>query len=308
MIKYSFVIPCYNGEKYIKKCLESIFRQKINNYEIIVTNDGSKDNSKEILESYVKSNNIKLINSVNKGLSNARNMAINRAKGQYIIFVDIDDYIKDDFLESIDREISDDLDLLKIGFTKVFTDKEEVADTCVFDTVNGKEAFLKLINSKTIFETAWSYVINRNFFLKNKFKFEVGKYHEDMGLIPYMITKSKKIKSISYNGYMYVQTQNSITRNTNYKKEYKKSLDIIYFFKKYCDMLDVNNETNKVLLSFLASACINRLNFLNGEYKRKYKEKLYELRISDYLIDDTITRKMKKILGHINIEWVVKKL
>ena len=73
-------------------------------------------------------------------------------------------------------------------------------------------------------------------------------------------------------------------------------------------MLDVNNETNKVLLSFLASACINRLNFLNGEYKRKYKEKLYELRISDYLIDDTITRKMKKILGHINIEWVVKKL
>ena len=104
MIKYSFIVPCYNGEKYIVKCLDSILKQTSNNYEVIVINDGSTDNSINIINKYKNDKKIVIINQDNMGLSLARNNGINKAKGEYLIFVDCDDYIQNDFLKTIDKK------------------------------------------------------------------------------------------------------------------------------------------------------------------------------------------------------------
>ena len=102
MYKFSIIIPNYNEEKYIKRCLESIFNQTINksNYEVIVIDDGSTDNSIEIIKQY----NVKLLNSNRLGAGGVRNKWINIAKGKYIILLDGDDYLyKNDVLEKLDK-------------------------------------------------------------------------------------------------------------------------------------------------------------------------------------------------------------
>lgn len=99
-IKVSVVIPVYNSEKYMEKCLESILNQTLKEIEIIVINDGSKDNSLKKIEKYEKDNRIKIISRENKGLTKTRNEGINISTGEYIYHLDSDDYLeKNDTLE-----------------------------------------------------------------------------------------------------------------------------------------------------------------------------------------------------------------
>lgn len=304
MIKYSFIVPCYNGEDYIERCLGSILKQKKNNYEIIVINDGSTDNSKNILSKY---KNIVLYNTSNNGLSAARNLGIEKSNGEYLIFVDIDDYIKEDFLEVIDKKIKNE-DMLKIGVTKINIDlSEEKMNNCTFDITNGEDAFNKFIDSKIIFEMASCYIVKREYIINNNFYFEVGKYHEDFGIIPYMIINAKSISSIDYYGYMYVQTENSITRNSSEKKEYTKSMDVLYFFDQYNNLLKIDEKINKKFISYIANACINKLPKLNNFYRKKYKNELKQRHIYKYLYSDTLKRKIKKVLAFINLDFIVYK-
>ena len=93
-IKISVVIPVYGVEKYIRQCLESIINQTYKNLEIIVVNDGTKDNSMKIVEEYLSDERIKIINKQNGGLSSARNRGMEEATGKYIFFVDSDDWIE----------------------------------------------------------------------------------------------------------------------------------------------------------------------------------------------------------------------
>lgn len=94
MVKYSFIVPVYNTSNYLKKCIDSLVNQTYKSFEIIIVNDGSTDNSLDIINGYKESNkNIKIINQKNGGLSNARNNGVKKASGEYIIFVDSDDYV-----------------------------------------------------------------------------------------------------------------------------------------------------------------------------------------------------------------------
>ncbi len=297
MIKYSFIVPCYNGEKYIVKCLDSILKQTSNNYEVIVINDGSTDNSINIINKYKNDKKIVIINQNNMGLSLTRNNGINKAKGEYLIFVDCDDYIQNDFLKTIDKNLNDE-DMLKIGYTLVYDNKEEVINNISFES-NGEQAFKKLIDSRLMFEMSQQYIIKKDYMIDNNYYFEKNKYHEDLGLIPYMIINAKKVKSIPYSGYMYVQTNNSITRNSDAKKENKKALDVLYFFDKY------KNTNNKLFQSYMANACINKLKYLDKEDKIKYKKELKTRKIYKYLLSNNLKRKIKKILAFINLDLIV---
>lgn len=104
MPKISVIVPVYNTEKYIQKCLESIVNQTMKDIEIIVVNDGSKDKSEDIIEQFIKNNKsnikIKYYKKKNGGLSDARNYGVQKATGEYIAFVDSDDYIKKDYIRS----------------------------------------------------------------------------------------------------------------------------------------------------------------------------------------------------------------
>ena len=92
-IKYSIVVPVYNTEKYIRKCLDSIKNQTYTNYEVIIINDGSTDNSLEIINEYTKNKKFKVYTTKNKGLSEARNNGVKHCTGDYILFIDSDDFV-----------------------------------------------------------------------------------------------------------------------------------------------------------------------------------------------------------------------
>ena len=121
MPKVSMIVPVYNVEKYIGKCLESIVNQTFKNIEIIVVNDGSTDNSQEIINEYEKKypNLLKSYEKENGGLSDARNYGLEKANGDYICFVDSDDFLAIDLLEKLEKYMTLDIDMIKYKMIKV---------------------------------------------------------------------------------------------------------------------------------------------------------------------------------------------
>lgn len=124
----SIIIPCYNVAQYIEKCIESIISQSKQDYEIIVINDGSSDNILEILNKYINNPKIRVFSFENQGVAQARNEGILRANGEYILFVDPDDYIEPNTLEVLYKESQkDDFDAVRFGFKKIYVDQNYIS-------------------------------------------------------------------------------------------------------------------------------------------------------------------------------------
>lgn len=288
-MKYSIIIPVYNTEKYIEKCIESVLNQTYKNFEIIIINDGSTDKSEEILKTYEKNNKITIITQTNHGLSYSRNIGIKKSTGDYVLFLDSDDYYELNLLEKL-NEVARKEDMIKFGYKTLKNNNITEEKTIIFKNYKGIFALKHLIESKTLFELACIYAYKKEYI--QKYEFAVGKYHEDFGLIPLMINNSDKITSINYHGYIYNKdNEKSITTYTDMEKEYKKASDTLYFLKKVKE-----KEKNKYLLSFYSNGCLNRIKNLKGEYKKKYIKELKQEKISELLLDNTIKRKIKKII------------
>jgi glycosyltransferase involved in cell wall biosynthesis len=304
-MKYSFIIPVYNGEKYIDKCLESILNQNYNNYEVIIINDGSTDSSLEILENYAKENkNIKLYSTKNNGLSNARNHGITKVTGDYFIFVDIDDYVDKNMLGYLNKQITQNnyVDLIKYDYIKVYSDDDVKSSNTEGDieVLNGYEAFRNLVNKKVPFELACIYAYKTDFWCKNKFKFEPNRYHEDFGLLPYIINKADKVLITNKVLYYYVQSNNSITRNDDNEKQVKKMDDIIYHFdnlyKKINNDKAISTMDKAIFNSYIANAVLDSYRKLNKEKRKPFREKIIDRNIINLLLDNNILRKFKKLV------------
>lgn len=298
--KFSLIIPAYNVEKYIKKCLDSVLNQTYNNYEIIIINDGSTDNTSKILESYKSNKKIKLINQENKGLSSARNTGVSNAKGDYILFIDSDDFIEKELLETLNKTIKDE-DLIRFQIrtldetNKIIKEYKEET----FNNLNGIEAFNKL-SKYNLVELAVCYAYKKETFLKNNYRFEEKTYHEDFGLIPYIIISSKKVTSINYIGYNYLQRKNSIMNNTDYEKEIKKSNDVLKHYKNLIKWSQNIEGDLTIYKSFIANSVILKsLNLKEKDYKN-YIKKLKEYKVYDNLLTNNKENKIKKILIKIS--------
>ena len=199
MVKYSFIVPVYNTSKYLKKCLDSLVKQTFKDFEIIIVNDGSTDNSSNIISKYQDTyRNIKVINQKNQGLSMARNNGVKEANGEYLIFIDSDDYVEKNLLKEVDKEIKD-AEVLRYQVISENEDGNNKIDfnEKAFDMVNGYQAFKYLSNYHFV-EPACFYAIEKTYYINNKFSFKKDVYHEDFGLIPYVRYKARKVKSISY--------------------------------------------------------------------------------------------------------------
>ena len=288
-MKYSILVACYNAEKYIARCINSLLNQNQELCEIVVLDDGSTDSSYEILKTY--KNKIRLYKQKNQGPSATRNKLIDLAKGKYFMFVDADDYIKSNTIEIIDRNLNKDIDLLKFNYEEAIGDKNTYTSTD-FDShvVDGSKAIDMLLDSRIIFDMACTYVINKDYFKKSKYAFETGKYHEDFGLIPRMIFKAKKVKLINDILYTYYQSEDSITRTTNEKMEFKKAMDILYFFNEY-----IQDNVGDSLMSYAANAVFLKYKKLDGDYKKVYRKEITKHQVYKYLLNDNNKRKLKKI-------------
>ena len=310
MIKYSFIVPVYNTEKYLKKCLDSLVNQTYKDFEIIVVNDGSTDKSSSIISKYQKKyKNIIVIDKENEGLSMARNRGVQKSSGKYIIFVDSDDYVSNKLLEEVDKKI-DDSDILRF---QIATEDEEYIKINEyheegFESMCGYDAF-KYLSSYHFVEPAWCYVIRKNYYIENKFSFKKGVYHEDFGLIPYVIYKARKVKSIDYIGYHYVQRNGSIMNNNDYKKTVKKAFDMLEQYKTmrlFAKNINRKNNLDDYFLSYISNSVIVKARELKKDEKKVYINELKKLNVFDGVLVNTRIRRFKKYLMKHNLNLYLK--
>ena len=233
------------------------------------------------------------------GLSMARNNGVKKATGDYLLFIDSDDYVEKNLLENINKNISD-LDVLRYQLNIVYSDKVVPCEEEEFNVTDGISAFEKIVRYKFI-EMASLYVINRKYYVDNNFEFEKGVYHEDYGLLPLVIATAKKVKSINYLGYNYVQRDGSIMSSNDTSKMKKKMDDMLFLFTKAIKYLD-NIPNSQNVKSFYANSIIDKYNSLSDELKKEYINKIKDLKVISYLSNDNFKRKIKKILYKIKYE------
>ncbi|MDO4963775.1 MAG: glycosyltransferase [bacterium] len=299
MTKFSIIVPVYNTSKYLSKCLNSIFNQTYKDFELIIVNDGSRDNSEEVIKELIKDKTcVKYIYQDNKGLSSARNEGVESSNGDYIIFVDSDDYINPDLLLELSKVNNNDLIRYQAcvinGKNKPFIEK-------TFNNLSGVLAFKNISNYKIV-ESAWLYAYNRKFYLKNGYKFSLGLFHEDFGLIPRIILEANSVTSINYIGYNYVERKNSIMTSTKYKKTRKKAFDMLEHYK----YLNSSKIDDKIYKSFISNSVILKAKGLNKKDFKIYTNELKKLKVFDNALDDSLTRKLKKCLMKLNLRLYLK--
>lgn len=300
---FSVIVPVYNVEKYLAKCLDSLLAQSFSDYEIIVVNDGSPDNSQSIIDSYVAkySDKVKGYLKHNEGVSSARNYGIARAIGDYLVFVDSDDYVAEDMLQKLKAVIDEEEpDVLGFNFVTVDESGEQIAQCSRPEIRNcsGADAIIALVNSREMFEVVWGFTFRREFWNEKNFSFIEGIYHEDFALIPYVIMQAEKFSYIEYNAYFYLIRQGSITNVKTVEHRRKLCRGMLAGFDFLLSQLQIHPLENEyaatLYISYIANALIIRLDGLDGEAKRWYRKELKERNISSYLASDTLKRRIKK--------------
>lgn len=204
----SVIIPVYNTEKYLDKCIQSVLNQTYRNLEIIIIDDGSTDGSEKICDRYERQDKrIIVVHKRNEGQASARNVGLAVAKGHYIGFVDSDDYIADDMYECLAGQMTDDVDIACCGMVYVLPGKKQK-----MYCLNGSQKFSNpqamenLLAGKTGFEVC-SKLFRRELF--DDIRFPEGKTSEDMPVTYAALKKSRNFVHIGQGKYFYVYRQNS---------------------------------------------------------------------------------------------------
>ena len=315
MPKISFIVPVYNTGLYIKKCLDSIinqtFKEKI---EIILINDGSTDNSDELIKEYIEKSNskdiIKYYTKENEGIAKTRNFGIDKANGEYIFFVDSDDYIDKETIKKLKPYIDNNIDMVKFKLQRIDQNNNilEKVDGPVFAEISGEEAFNKLYSEDVLLDSPCVYVIKRNLFTKNNFKFN-GTYHEDFGLIPLIILKAKSFVSIPDYLYYYVQGENSITRNDDYSKTIKKFEDALYHYDNAIEKINkmnLNKKSKENAKIFYTNSVILKLYEIKEEDKNKFIKEIEKRKMYKNIKPRNIKQIIKRNLLHFNVKLYLK--
>ena len=313
MVKFSIIVPVYNVEKYIDQCLKSILKQTFKDYEVIIVNDGSPDNSQDIIDIYVKKDKrFKSFRKKNGGLSSARNYGVTKAKGEYLVFVDSDDDINKDLLMELNKEIElNKVDVIKYGIN-IIDNENKIEISELFHNITGEEAFSKLIK-ESLFVTAWSYAYRRKYWLDNEFKYAEGRIHEDYGLTPYVVICASSVSSIDIAGYNYYIRDNSIMSSNDEAKLIKKNEDCLVQFDNLINLIDdtsISNESKNLFRSYMSNGLINRCVLLKDKLLKDYIREIKSRKLYQYLLTDTFGRKVKmlcfKYFTNLYIKFYVK--
>ncbi|EKQ51163.1 MULTISPECIES: glycosyltransferase [unclassified Clostridium] len=225
-IKVSIIVPVYNSEKYLKRCLDSLVNQSLNDIEIILINDFSTDNSLNILNSYKQAYPNKIILeslTENKGPGGARNLGIKKAKGQYIGFVDSDDDVSFDMFEKLYKiAVRADYDLVDCNFYEESLNKNcKTTPKEALGDLNAEKRKLMIINSGYI----WSKIVKRDIIINHNIRFRENVAFEDLEFTSLIILYCKKICATNMVLYNYRCNDISITRKYNIKVHIYEKID-----------------------------------------------------------------------------------
>lgn len=235
MVKVSIIVSVYNIEKFLRYCLDSIFSQTFTDFELLLVNDGSKDTSGHICDEYAKQDiRVRVFHKENGGVSSARNYGLSHAKGEWIMYVDGDDWIEPDMLEMLLQEAETTSAEVVFGnFVFAFPDHSEKYSLPDWD--DDKIASLnRYINSA--WTCMWGSIAKRSLYERYQLRSPQGiTYCEDFHLMVRLCYYAKKIAHINLPFYHYRQLDGSVMHNLNKKTEYDEQWvyqDTISFFKK----------------------------------------------------------------------------
>lgn len=310
MNKLSIIVPIYNVEKYLKKCIDSILEQTYKNLEIILIDDGSTDNSGKICDEYEnKDCRIKVIHKKNGGLSDARNYGISIATGDYLGFIDSDDVIDRDMYEILYEKITQyNADIAICGFKKFFEGENiEYKKSEKYEIYTSKEAIKQLLLDN-LTNHAWNKLYNKKLF--EDIRYPKGKNFEDIGTTYKLFLKSKKIINIHSECYGYLLRGNSITGKINEKSLFDQ-IELINcrfneIMKQYMDLkeiLEVNRCNYIYLYNLIICKFLSKEVFYNGILNNEYcfyKEKFKEYGIIKMIKNNNIKDKIFKTIFYFN--------
>lgn len=299
--KISIIIPTYNSSKYIKECLDSINIQNYDNYEVIIVDDGSIDGTVDIINEYVSLNNrFKLFIKENGGVSSARNYGLTKVTGDYILFVDSDDYLNDENV--LDLLINNIKGFDVIRFNNYFNNNEitHINSLNLKDEYDNSVDFINdtLTNNKAYSWYLWQYLYKKE--LWNDIRFPEGKIFEDTSTIYKVLLKSNNIKVINEGLYVYRYNNESLSKKITYKI-CLDMLDVIETTINDINSLDIPYNTKELLLNNVSIgyiSVVNALGFLNKEENNKLIKLLNDKK---YLLDNCHYGNYSFIKNLINI-------
>lgn len=312
----SIIVPVYNVEQYIEKCIESIIIQTYENIEIILVNDGSIDKSKEICESWKeKDERVILINKKNGGVSSARNAGLELAKGEFIMFVDSDDCIKKDLCEVLISHMDDQCDLIA---------------SCI--TIKNKGIFGNGIKRNILIAKQWGDDF-KDLFQANLLNVSYAKLYrkltidelrfpegislgEDLLFNLNFFKKSKKLLFITYSGYFYnIQNANSIMHSFH-EKDYEQKKCLHKALSDFIIEMNIDRTCVKIIdNAFIddAEGYLQHLYF--SKHTRKYKKQVAKKVLSDELLRTCCSKKLLfrlrceiLLAGYFGIKYFLKKI
>ncbi|MFR1776844.1 MAG: glycosyltransferase family 2 protein [Clostridia bacterium] len=313
MKKISVIIPVYNTEKYLKRCFDSVIEQNYPNVELVIINDGSKDNSEIIIKEY-KDKHPDLISYYKKdntGVADTRNFGIEKATGDYIMFLDSDDYIDKALFKNLENYINNEVELIKFKLQRVDDSGKtlEIVPGATFETKTGEEGFNDLYSTDVLLDSPCVYLIKKDIFVRNNLKFAVGTEHEDFGLIPFIIVFAKTMASINFYGYYYVQSDNSITRNEDYNKTIKKAYDALKHYDnaiKLTNEFNLNKRTKQNLRIYYTNAIILKTKELHEKEQEEFIKEIQQRKMVKNIRIRNLKQLIKRILLCINIKWYLQ--
>ncbi len=229
MAFFSIVIPVYNVELYLDRCLESVIKQTFSDYEIILVDDGSTDGSGAICDKYgAQLPNCTIIHQKNKGLSVARNTGLSESKGEYVYFLDSDDAIEATLFDELNRVIEKNHDIDVVGFDAQIIEEGKANEKLTTSNgINGIQHGLSFSEKATPKSTVPLYCYKREFLIQNDLFFYEGIYYEDLLFTAQVFLKNPKVIMLGKSYYMYYKRQGSITTTYTKKKNYEDMLLII---------------------------------------------------------------------------------
>ena len=224
----SVIVPAYNVEKYIKTCLDSLINQTYSNFEIIVINDGSTDQTEKILNEYESNPKIRIFSQKNGGLSAARNQGLNLANGELVCFIDSDDSVKSDYLEKLAAPFFEDsnIDITVCGYQEKF-ENSEINHVLKSQKITGAQATKDLLIKQQDFNIlAWNKLYRKKLFSNNHIEYPAGQIHEDNLTTYKLFSHAQKVFYISDVLYIYQRTHSEITKNLYSKEKTLKRLQV----------------------------------------------------------------------------------
>lgn len=268
-MKYSFVIPVYNVEKYLAICIRSILSQSFSDFELILIDDGSKDKSGKICDQFADNDKrIKVIHKGNSGQADSRNIGTERASGEYIIYIDSDDFIMSDvFLEKINACLCEKPDVIFFKHKKFF-DSDQRYQECAYsyksacEKLDYADAIRELVVSDSFFGMPWNKAIKRELIIKSKIHFEKGLVGEDMEWIYHVILNAKTVAFVDEPFIAYRQREGSTTTIL----KYKNIADFVYILEKW--KKEVEKEENLTLKEALLGSLAKYYSNLLVAYSR----------------------------------------